>query len=885
MNDIYSFYQLISKYRIEIPIIQRDYAQGRDNVKAADVRKSLVGKLVNTVENENETLFFDFVYGRVDGDKFIPFDGQQRLTTLFLFHKFVFEKCQSVSDCRHKGNCICKDILGRFSYATRQSSREFCEKLVKHDVIPDNAYRKLLEENYKSRLKEDDKEKDEKTKNYIDSIDNWIYRFITNQPWFYPDWQKDPTVMGMLTMLDEIQNQMKGKDRFKNYAEKLTSGCNCPITFHFVDMGEHKLSDETYVKMNARGKQLTPFENFKASLEQYIEEKKKEDEGKQKTYDDLLNRLKGQYDETSNTYTGIDGTWLELFWEVKNVGGTEKELPDTLMMSFFNRHFMNVWRCWFVQHQNADNDKINRKIIDEMPLYPTKDDFVSWDVYNEILNKCGVEECLIPIFNIWDILCEKRFNYNNCCQAVWNRGTSVEEKKLWNFYTGITNNNNRETYPSRIAFYALLKFFKENDENSSETLARWMRVVWNIIENSTIDSSDTYHAALRLIEKLSNKSHNIYDALANHVDDFDLKGQYHAMEQVAEEIAKAKQIVDEARKPREYKGSNKKQDGSNYQTWEEIIEDAEKYAFFKGAIRFLFQDENGNVTQDSWNSFDKKWGNAKEYFDEYGVKDGLDPDKQYKTNSLLMKSLLANCDDFEHKIKNHFEFSNDAVRWRRILTSDKWRDAVDKVLSTTITKEITEKFVGETEISFIKNIIDDGLMDYICNEMSGAWIRSTYHGYHAIWQSGYPANQIVLNPILSKLQFEGKISYRNTEGRDSTIPNCRYYKCFDKNVDFKYRFNDKYYYFNWWGNPNKEELDVYLTEDNWPDYKYKKKPDPNTDKTDEDSYYCFRVTKEMEENITLFTNELERLIAKAGTSDSEKLICENCQEKICEQIE
>ena len=60
MNDIYSFYQLISKYRIEIPIIQRDYAQGRDNVKAADVRKSLVGKLVNTVENENETLFFVF---------------------------------------------------------------------------------------------------------------------------------------------------------------------------------------------------------------------------------------------------------------------------------------------------------------------------------------------------------------------------------------------------------------------------------------------------------------------------------------------------------------------------------------------------------------------------------------------------------------------------------------------------------------------------------------------------------------------------------------------------------------------------------------------------------------------------------------------------------
>ena len=284
MNDIYSFYQLISKYQIEIPIIQRDYAQGRDNAKAADVRKSLVEKMKNVVENENDTLFFDFVYGRVNGNKFIPFDGQQRLTTLFLFHKYVFEKCLSGSDCRHKDNCICKSILGRFSYATRQSSREFCEKLVREIVIP--------------------------------SDDKKVSENIKNLPWFYPDWQKDPTVMGMLTMLDAIHNQMKMTENFKTIAERLTSGCNCPITFHFVDMGEHKLSDETYVKMNARGKQLTPFENFKASLEQYLDEKKNKDTEKQEICNKLLIRLKGQYEESLQKYTGIDGSWLDLFWNI-----------------------------------------------------------------------------------------------------------------------------------------------------------------------------------------------------------------------------------------------------------------------------------------------------------------------------------------------------------------------------------------------------------------------------------------------------------------------------------------------------------------------------------------------------------------------------------------
>ena len=191
MNDIYSFYQLISKYQIEIPIIQRDYAQGRDNTKAADVRESIIKSIIKVLvppkpvnednNNQDTVLSFDFVYGRIDGQKFIPFDGQQRLTTLFLFHKYIFEKCQTASDCIHTKNCVCKDILKRFSYATRQSSREFCEKLVEKTIIPDDKYKAQLKDYFVANLKEDDKEKEEKARKHIESIDNWIYRFITNQ--------------------------------------------------------------------------------------------------------------------------------------------------------------------------------------------------------------------------------------------------------------------------------------------------------------------------------------------------------------------------------------------------------------------------------------------------------------------------------------------------------------------------------------------------------------------------------------------------------------------------------------------------------------------------------------------------------------------------------
>ena len=50
---------------------------------------------------------------------------------------------------------------------------------------------------------------------------------------------------------------------------------------------------------------------------------------------------------------------------------------------------------------------------------------------------------------------------------------------------------------------------------------------------------------------------------------------------------------------------------SDGKTWEEVITEAEQYAFFRGSIRFLFQDENGHV---DWRRFDEKWKHAKNFF-------------------------------------------------------------------------------------------------------------------------------------------------------------------------------------------------------------------------------------------------------------------------------
>jgi len=771
MNDIYSFYQLISKYQIEIPVIQRDYAQGRHNPKANDVRKSIVKEMI-AAASDGKKLFFDFVYGRIDGTKFIPFDGQQRLTTLFLFHKYIFEKCQSCSTCEYKSNCICNDILLRFSYATRQSSREFCEQLVLNNVIPSEEYYKIIKEEYVRKLKDSQEpEIKKKADEYVARKTDWMSCYIKNQSWFYSDWGKNPTIMGMLTMLDEIHNQLhsKGIDNYKPLAEKLTSGCSCPITFHFVDMGEHKLSDETYVKMNARGKSLTPFENFKASVEQYLENEKDEN---------ALSRLK----------ENVDGKWLDLFWNIVNKGSEVKKLPDDTMMSFFNRHFMNVWRCWYGQNTMSENerkdlsdeetekqneyDRFNQQIIAEMHQYPTKNDFVSWDIYEFVLNNCGIAECLIPVFNIWDKLCKDNTIYEDC-QAVWNRG---EEKEKWNLYVG-EKKNNRETYPSRVAFYALLRYFENESANVKTNLSQWMRIVWNIIENSTIDNPDTYLSALSLINKLSGRCHDIYDSLANHFEEFELGPRYHAQDQVQEEVVKARMIIDHNRALRVYNGNSKKadEDAPDYKTWENIIIAAETFAFFKGAIRFLYTDGDGNI---NWNDFDKKWCNAQNYFDQNGVKDG---EEKYRSEALLLKAALFHVGDFwKHIEPQKYVFDNRPDTWKtNILLVKGWASALHQLMMGHL--EIEPR---DGDCLMYRNLYSTNLLNFVANHLTGSRIR-WIHGHRAIYPPYYDGI------MLDDDNRDGKFCRNRILSADSRITSkqkidgLNYYKGWDINFEYK----------------------------------------------------------------------------------------------------
>ena len=151
-----TFWQLLSTYKVEIPIIQRDYAQGRLSENATAIRGELLESIYDALVYDMP-LDFDFVYGSVEENKLFPLDGQQRLTTLFLLHWYLAEKENRIEEMRK--------VLSNFSYTTRISSRDFCEMLVDLSYSPQ--------------------------KNIS------VSKYIKNENKYFLSWNSDPTVKAM----------------------------------------------------------------------------------------------------------------------------------------------------------------------------------------------------------------------------------------------------------------------------------------------------------------------------------------------------------------------------------------------------------------------------------------------------------------------------------------------------------------------------------------------------------------------------------------------------------------------------------------------------------------------------------------------------------------
>ncbi len=337
----------IESWNIEIPIIQRDYAQGRKDKSTMEVRSTFLEALLEHLES-GENIDLDFIYGSMkesDLTIFIPLDGQQRLTTLFLLHFYLAhkenERGSFLTIFHNKGK-------SRFTYETRTSSREFCDALVMYGF----DHEKLIKDS--------------------------ISETIRDASWFYMSWEDDPTIQSMLTMLDEIHKQFSNT---KNLYLKLLETEKPVITFQFLNLDAFRLTDDLYIKMNARGKQLSPFENFKAKFEQYIKE--------------LTFPVKQQYtlDYESekkqvpvHEYFSfkIDTDWANLFWKYKN--NNTKVFDDQLM------NFLKVMATNYEASKNTTSP--NLKLL-------SGNSILSFKAYKEI--GCLVPEFILDFINVLNL--------------------------------------------------------------------------------------------------------------------------------------------------------------------------------------------------------------------------------------------------------------------------------------------------------------------------------------------------------------------------------------------------------------------------------------------------------------------------------------------------
>ena len=401
---------LLESYKVMIPQIQRDYAQGRES--ESELRKGFVTKIKQTIQENEPKLNLDFIYGYTekagkDEEVFIPLDGQQRLTTLWLTHWYLAPRIEDkISD-------EAKAYLSKFTYETRVSSKRFCHNLIQQPLP------------------------------IVDDIT--LSQQITDAPWFMASWSNDPTVLAMLNMLDTIQQEITEKTiAWKNIAE------NEKITFDFIDIksDEFKLTDELYIKMNSRGKPLTPFENFKAQFSGLLASKKTDYAKAVRTYVNTTVSYQQYF------AFRIDSVWMDLFWSYRTK--TVNEI-DSSIYRFIN--FIAEF-LFFKENPNASSAD-------------AKNDF---DFLNTVFSK---KENIDFLFDSLDFLSSLK-DVDRFFESIFSEVSTFDQYPKDYFLRAITDTG--FDVKDKTLLYAIISFCsKENFQTADSELKDFVRVVRNLL--------------------------------------------------------------------------------------------------------------------------------------------------------------------------------------------------------------------------------------------------------------------------------------------------------------------------------------------------------------------------------------------------------------------
>lgn len=496
-NNSSYFKKLINDYIIYVPEFQRNYLQGDDSNESIKYKRDrLLDDIFDCIKSQSKSMNLGFIYGRVEqsykGKLFYPYDGQQRLTTLYFLYLLIYFKFNKYDEI--------DSIKKKLSYQTRISTNRFIESFLSWIL--------------------DSKERDNVYNDFWNKDGKDLKGFIMSQDWFMmTEWNYDVSIINMLSIIVEISGRIKknlgDKTGIDNFIDKDE---NNPFQFDFIYVDDISKSDDLYIKINARGKALSPFENLKSDIDKYWKDEDK---------------------------TKLDAEWTEFVWNQLDENDKNKD------KSFDNSFYNLLSNIFYLQYLvSLDQNNINDKILIE--------------IENKYKKGIVDKEWITP-----KLCCDSPYQMiSSFLDAMIGpfksiKGEQIESVNRKIFGLGDYQNNNGQNKMERadlfeifVYYYSVSKLFKEYDMEFTDkrNLLNEIETVTNrIIENQRpyLDSPTNLVKALKSVKVLidnSIESQGVYKFFLS--IDNDKKEQIKKglmKEQVEEEILKAKLIDKDSR--------------------------------------------------------------------------------------------------------------------------------------------------------------------------------------------------------------------------------------------------------------------------------------------------------------------------------------------------
>lgn len=600
-----------------IPRIQRDYAQGRNTQKVKDIRHDFLNDIFS-----GEPINLNMIFGDVDNEtypnrrRFIPIDGQQRLTTLYLLHIYAHKNIDGIQ-IPH---------LDKFCYETRTSSNDFVKALL------ENEWPKVVRG---------------------ESVDDALKKCS----WFWWIWEKDPSVSGMLTMLGEIEAVYREKGIFPDLDK---------ITFDFQDLRENNLNETLYIKMNSRGLPLTEFEQIKCGFEELLSSLSFDEEKDITKAFFPINHY--HFDFSQFWKWQMDRDWIEWFWDKKT-----HSLDENILW------FIIEFTCGFYSsHSSEPNETIKSKILNLWERNDNQTQEVSWQSVRKLFesyDKEGKKELKTSLLKEYFIR----------LASILNRITKLKEDLItsWGEEYQFRHKDKDKWMRQRAMIYALSCYGGERFEG--EKFALWFRFCSNIIQHYTFSEEGFISFCNSFEKEYRAHSLDIIKWLATEPGSQNY--------QFVEETKKAVLLL---------RGVNQ-------------VLDAESHPLFKGRIRQLLIDSDGNYTG-IFNNL--KWINLQRYFDKRGE---IRKDYWGLFSVAFIKSLTRSNQLFEEQQILDHSLSTTYSRLQR----KRYEGAYDRCFSASDLEKVTYLEWRENDIEkkqYRDQILQPGIIKKIIGE-DEQWVK------------------------------------------------------------------------------------------------------------------------------------------------------------------